>query len=49
VPEKTGFGVPIDGTKLYNVTAFTFGRNNASTDLYADVDATGSFDYTMTQ
>ena len=25
---NTGFGVPIDGSKLYSVTAFTFGRND---------------------
>jgi hypothetical protein len=44
---NTGFGVPIDDTKLYNVTAFTFGRNAAADDLYADVDATQPFDYTL--
>jgi hypothetical protein len=32
VGAKTGFGVPIDGTKLYSVTAFTFGRNNSVDD-----------------
>jgi hypothetical protein len=47
VGAKTGFGVPIDGTTLYNVTAFTFGRNNSIDDLYADVDATQPFDYTL--
>ncbi len=41
---NTGFGTPIDGDTLYNVTAFTFGRNAASDDLYADVDATQPID-----
>jgi hypothetical protein len=41
---KTAFGTPIDGQTLYNVTAFTFGRNAASDDLYADVDASQPFD-----
>jgi hypothetical protein len=43
----TGFGAgrPINGTILYNVTAFSGGRNDAMTDLYADVDATRSFDF----
>ena len=44
---ETGFGVPIDGTTLYNVTAFTFGRNDSFDDLYADVDATPPFDYVL--
>jgi hypothetical protein len=44
---NTGFGVPIDGKTLYNVTAFTFGRNDAYDDLYADVDATQPFDYNL--
>ena len=44
---KSGFGPPIVGTKLYSVTAFTFGRNNPVDDLYADVDATSPFDYTI--
>ena len=44
---NTGFGVPIDGTTLYNVTAFTFGRNDSFDDLYADVDATPPFDYAL--
>ena len=43
----SGFGVPVHGTTLYNAAAFTFGRNNASTDLYADVDATAAFDVTV--
>jgi hypothetical protein len=43
----TGFGAgrPINGSVLYNVTAFSGGRNNATTDVYADVDATRSFDF----
>jgi hypothetical protein len=44
---NTGFGVPIDGSTLYNVTAFTFGRNDSFDDLYADVDATQPFDYVL--
>jgi hypothetical protein len=47
VPVATGFGVPIDGSTLYNVTAFTFGRNDSAADLYADVDATAPFDYSL--
>jgi hypothetical protein len=45
--KTTGFGAgrPINGTSLYNVTAFSGGRNNAMTDVYADVDATRSFDF----
>ena len=35
------------GSTLYNVTALTFGRDNARTDLYTDVDATRSFDFTL--
>jgi hypothetical protein len=31
---------------LYNVTALSGGRN-ADNDLYADVDATPSFDYVL--
>jgi len=46
VPVKTGFGSPIDGSTLFNVTAFTLGRNGAA-DLYADVDATEPFDYKL--
>ena len=41
------FGKPIQGTTLYNVTGLTFGRNGTSTDIYADVDAAPSFDYTL--
>jgi hypothetical protein len=40
-----GAGRPINGSVLYNVTAFSGGRNNATTDVYADVDATRSFDF----
>ena len=39
-------GKPVQGTTLFNVTALTFGRN-ADTDIYADVDATPSFDYVL--
>jgi hypothetical protein len=46
LPVKTGFGSPIDGANLFNVTAFTFGRNDTA-DLYADVDATEPFDYKL--
>jgi hypothetical protein len=42
---SSGFGSPVHGSTLYNVTAFTFGRSNSVDDLYADVDATGSFDF----
>jgi hypothetical protein len=42
-----GFGTPVEGNTLYSVTAFTFGRNAASDDLYADVDATAPFDYVL--
>jgi hypothetical protein len=44
-PLATGFGVPVQGTTLYNTTAFAFGRSNSVDDLYADVDATEPFDY----
>ena len=36
--------VAIHGTTLYNVTGFTFGRDNDTTDIYADVDASAPFD-----
>jgi hypothetical protein len=39
-------GKPVQGTTLFNVTALTFGRN-ADADIYADVDATSSFDYVL--
>jgi type 1 fimbria pilin len=40
----SGFGNPVTGALLYNVTAVSGGRNSAD-DLYADIDATRSFDY----
>jgi hypothetical protein len=47
VPINGGFGVGLPvGNTLYNVTAFTFGRNGAD-DLYADVDASHSFDFAL--
>jgi hypothetical protein len=42
----SAFGGPVDGPLLYNVTALSGGRN-ADDDLYADVDATPSFDYVL--
>jgi hypothetical protein len=42
----SGFGRALTGGTLYSLTAFSFGRNG-DTDLYADVDATRSFDYTL--
>jgi hypothetical protein len=42
----SGFGNPVIGPLLYNVTAVSGGRNSAD-DLYADVDATRSFDYVL--
>jgi hypothetical protein len=42
----SGFGNPVNGALLYNVTAVSGGRN-AAEDLYADVDATRSFDYVL--
>jgi hypothetical protein len=49
VPLNGGFGVgvPVNGKTLYNVTAFGFGRNDDTTDVYDDVDATHSFDYAL--
>jgi uncharacterized repeat protein (TIGR01451 family) len=50
VPLQGGFGAgrPITTSEgLYNVTALTFGRNDATADLYADIDATRSFDYPL--
>jgi hypothetical protein len=44
VPLATGFGAPVHGTTLYNATAFTFGRDSSTADIYADVDATAPFD-----
>ncbi|MDX6490824.1 MAG: hypothetical protein QOD43_1069 [Gaiellaceae bacterium] len=48
VPVNGGFGlgVPV-GKTLYNVTAFSFGRNNDNTDVYSDVDATHAFDFAL--
>ena len=42
----SGFGDPVNGPLLYNVTALSGGRNGPD-DLYADVDATRSFDYVL--
>jgi hypothetical protein len=42
----SAFGAPVSGPVLYNVTALSGGRN-ADVDLYADVDATPSFDYVL--
>ncbi len=41
-----GLGRPVNGKTLYSVTAESFGRN-ADDDIYADVDATPGFDYTL--
>jgi hypothetical protein len=48
VPLTNGFGTgrPINGTMLYNVTAFSGGRNTAD-DVYADADSTRSFDFQL--
>jgi hypothetical protein len=43
----TAFGAPV-GNTLYSVTALTIGRN-VDAESYADVDATGSFDYALGQ
>jgi hypothetical protein len=40
-----GIGLPV-GNTLYNVTAFTFGRDDAN-DIYADVDASHAFDFAL--
>jgi hypothetical protein len=42
----SGFGSPVNGALLYNVTAFS-GSRNADDDLYSDVDATRTFDYVL--
>jgi hypothetical protein len=42
----SSFGAPVNGPLLYNVTALSGGRN-ADADVYADVDATHSFDYVL--
>ncbi len=49
VPLQGGFGAnrPIAGPILYSVTGFTFGRNGDSDLVYADVDASHSFDYPL--
>lgn len=48
VPLDGGFGAnrPIFGSTLYNVTAFSGGRTTAN-DVYADLDATRAFDFTL--
>jgi hypothetical protein len=47
VPIQGGFGAnrPIFGGTLFNVTALSAGRNSTPYDIYADIDATKSFDY----
>src|SRR5206468_2008810 len=49
VPLANGFGhpFPINGTTLYNVTAFSGGRDTDSDKIYADVDSTRAFDYEL--
>jgi hypothetical protein len=48
VPVNGGFGIGLPvGKTLYNVTAFSFGRNDDNTDVYADVDATHAFDFAL--
>ena len=48
VPVNGGFGLGLPvGKTLYNVTAFSFGRNNDNTDVYSDVDATHAFDFAL--
>jgi hypothetical protein len=42
----SAFGAPVTGPVLYNVTGLSGGRN-ADNDIYADVDATPSFDYVL--
>ncbi|MGB2874044.1 MAG: hypothetical protein WBB76_01055 [Gaiellaceae bacterium] len=42
----SAFGAPVNGPLLYYVTALSGGRN-ADDDIYADVDATNSFDYVL--
>jgi hypothetical protein len=53
VPVQGGFGPnrPILGNTLHNVTALSAGRGNLGleiADIYADVDATKSFDFALT-
>jgi hypothetical protein len=49
VPLQGGFGAgrPIFGNTLFNVTALSAGRNDSSTDIYADLDATRAFDFKL--
>jgi hypothetical protein len=55
VPIQGGFGPgrPIDGSVLYNVTALSAGRNPVpstgptTAEVYADLDATRSFDFPL--
>ena len=49
VPVQGGFGPnrPILGASLLNVTALSAGRNSTPYDVYADIDATKSFDYPL--
>jgi hypothetical protein len=49
VPVQGGFGPnrPILGGSLFNVTALSAGRNSTPYDIYADLDATKSFDYLL--
>jgi hypothetical protein len=42
----SGFGSPVNGALLYNVTSFS-GSRNADNDNYSDVDATRTFDYVL--
>src|SRR3954449_1913425 len=47
VPLDGGFGIGLPvGNTLYNVTGLTFGRDTAN-DIYADVDASHSFDFAL--
>ena len=52
VPLQGGFGAnrPILGNTIHNVTALSAGRGNAGaeiSDIYADIDATPSFDFAL--
>jgi hypothetical protein len=49
VPVQGGFGPnrPVLGGSLFNVTALSAGRNSTPYDVYADLDATKSFDYPL--
>jgi hypothetical protein len=49
VPVQGGFGPsrPVLGEKLLNVTALSAGRDSIPYDFYADLDATKSFDYSL--